>query len=587
VYNRLDTAKPLRSRDKEAAIMVRWNKVMVIVLVYILMLAATSPDVRARTEGTWGFESGTWAGWTVVSDDLGVDVTGADDFETPKWGSYMAVLGQPRSMFTGLESLQSAATRLSSTMAAGKTLSVRSSIATPTVPNGSSTIRREFTANMRHFVFSYSLFGYGEYAYGKVLNSSPSAHFSFVISTLDGSIVIESDPTTVLGVSQDMADMRNTGVSVVDPTTRVWTVVDVDLSNYLYQQLVIEFSLERVYTNAAADSGTLQGVIYPTWVYVDVDHQMPIVSVDMMPEVRFILPVAPGATVAGTSMDVTIEATDDQSIAEIRLLVNGTLAGQSMVPGRQTFHVSLQEGMNTLQAIATDSSGKQAMVATTVVADSRGPIVALDLLPPGKTTAKMLTLSGSVQDAGSGIRSLTVAGTPVAPDLTGAFIADVLLVRGTNDIIIEAIDNLGNATIQAFNVTYGGVITAPSSTYVVLTIGSRNMEVNGLSRRLDAAPFIKDGRTLLPIRALIEALGGSVQWNPSARTATTLLGSRTVALTIGSTTALVNGSPITLDVAPEIRNGRTFLPLRALVENLGLDLAWEPISQTISLTYWP
>jgi hypothetical protein len=113
------------------------------------------------------------------------------------------------------------------------------------------------------------------------------------------------------------------------------------------------------------------------------------------------------------------------------------------------------------------------------------------------------------------------------------------------------------------------------------------MEVNGLSRRLDAAPFIKDGRTLLPIRALIEALGGSVQWNPSTRTATVLLGSRTVALTIGSKTALVNGTPITLDVAPEIKNGRTFLPLRALGENLGLDLAWEPISQTISLTWWP
>jgi hypothetical protein len=82
-------------------------------------------------------------------------------------------------------------------------------------------------------------------------------------------------------------------------------------------------------------------------------------------------------------------------------------------------------------------------------------------------------------------------------------------------------------------------------------------------------------------------LGGTVQWDPSTRTATVLLGSRTVALTIGSKTALVNGAPITLDVAPEIKNGRTFLPLRALAENLGLDLAWEPISQTISLTYWP
>jgi hypothetical protein len=36
-----------------------------------------------------------------------------------------------------------------------------------------------------------------------------------------------------------------------------------------------------------------------------------------------------------------------------------------------------------------------------------------------------------------------------------------------------------------------------------------------------------------------------------------------------------------------IVKGRTFLPLRAVAENVGLDLAWEPVSQTISFTYWP
>ena len=113
------------------------------------------------------------------------------------------------------------------------------------------------------------------------------------------------------------------------------------------------------------------------------------------------------------------------------------------------------------------------------------------------------------------------------------------------------------------------------------------MEVNGLTRKLDAAPFIKDDRTLLPIRALIEVLGGSVQWNASTKTATVMLGSRTVALTIGSKTALVNGKPVSLDVVPMIVKGRTFLPLRFIAESLGLDLAWEPVSQSISFTYWP
>jgi hypothetical protein len=307
-----------------------------------------------------------------------------------------------------------------------------------------------------------------------------------------------------------------------------------------------------------------------------------------MPEVRFVIPVAPGATVAGTSMDVVIEATDDQSIADVRLLVNGVQAGQSMVPGRQTFRVSLQEGLNTLQAIATDNSGKQAMVSMTVMADSHGPILTLDTPLPRQTTSKVLIVSGNVQDLGSGVRSLTVNGDTVIADLTGAFSTTVRLQPGSNEVVIEAIDNLGNTSSQTFTVTYGtSSTTAPSSLYVVLTIGSADMQVNGMTQKMDAAPFIKDSRTLLPIRALIEALGGSVEWNASTKTATVMLGSRTVALTIGSKTALVDGKPVALDVAPMIVKGRTFLPLRAVAENLGLDLAWEPVSQTISLTYWP
>ena len=103
-------------------------------------------------------------------------------------------------------------------------------------------------------------------------------------------------------------------------------------------------------------------------------------------------------------------------LRSVRLLVNGVQAGQSMVPGRQTFHVSLQEGMNKLEAIVMDGSGKQAMVSMTVMADSRGPIVTLDMPVPEKTTSRMLTLSGNVQDMGSGVRGLTVNGETVATE---------------------------------------------------------------------------------------------------------------------------------------------------------------------------
>jgi hypothetical protein len=442
------------------------------------------------------------------------------------------------------------------------------------VESGRNTIRREFTANMTHLIFAYDVFSF--YA-------PDQDNFSYVVSLADGSGIIAASPTAVRDVGTGNRTLTSPQLS-----SSGWKVVDVDLSDYLYRELAIEVSVEM--TNHIFGSG--KGMLapngnFPTWAYFDVNPSMPIIRPDAMPDVRFVIPVAPGATVAGTSMDVVIEATDDQSIAEVRLLVNGVQAGQSMVPGRQTFHISLQEGMNKLEAIVMDGSGKQAMVSMTVMADSHGPIVTLDMPVPEKTTFRTLTLSGNVQDLGSGVRGLTVNGEMCVADAAGRFSAAVGLTRGMNEVVIEAVDNLGNTTSQTFAVTYGGTATAPSSIHAVLTIGSMDMEVNGMTRKMDAAPFIKDGRTLLPIRALIEALGGSVQWNASTRTATVMLGSRTVALTIGSTTALVNGTPITLDVAPMIVGGRTFLPLRAVAENIGLDLAWEPISRTISLTYWP
>jgi hypothetical protein len=554
--------------------MVRWSRFTVIVLVCVMVLVGMPRGVRARTADNWGFETGTLDGWSVVSEAEYVGVTEADPFATPYWGSYMAVLGRPgQFIFDGGGRKLAMPFSSSSVPVLGKSRELQP---LPYTLVGHDTIRREFTANMTHLVFAYNVFSYGEASLG---------HFSYSVSLADGSGVIASSPV----VDGNVGTGNRTMTPGPQPYTTGWQLRDVPLSQYLGQQLVIEVSVENMAAPAASDRGTLGFPgYYQTWAYFDVNPEMPIIRPDMMPEVRFVVPVAPGATVAGTTMDVVIEATDDRSIADVRLLVNGVLAGQSVVPGRQTFHVSLQEGLNTLQAVATDSAGKQAMVATTVIADARGPVLTLDTPVPEKTTSSMLVVSGTVQDLGSGVRSLTVNGDTVIADLAGVFSTTVHLQLGLNKVVIEAVDNLGNTTSQTFTVTYStSSSAAPSSLYVVLTIGKAEMDVNGMPVAMDAAPFIKDGRTLLPIRALIETLGGTVEWNASTKTATVMLGSRTVVLTIGSKTALVGGRPVALDVAPMIVKGHTFLPLRFIAENLGLDLAWEPVSQTISFTYWP
>ena len=128
------------------------------------------------------------------------------------------------------------------------------------------------------------------------------------------------------------------------------------------------------------------------------------------------------------------------------------------------------------------------------------------------------------------------------------------------------------------------------STTIKLKIGSTSFTLNGETRYLDSPPIIKNGRTLLPIRTVVEALGGKVGWDAAAKKVTVTLGSTTIELWIGKNTAKVNGMSKLIDstnskVVPEIINERTMLPLRFVTENLGATVLWNGDTQMITITY--
>jgi hypothetical protein len=129
-----------------------------------------------------------------------------------------------------------------------------------------------------------------------------------------------------------------------------------------------------------------------------------------------------------------------------------------------------------------------------------------------------------------------------------------------------------------------------TQTVIVLQIGQTSFTVDGIPKTLDSPPVIKNSRTLLPIRAIIEALGGSVSWDASTKKVTVSLGSNTIELWIGKSIAKVNGISKPIDstnskVVPEIINGRTMLPLRFVTENLGATVLWNGDTQTITITF--
>lgn len=107
---------------------------------------------------------------------------------------------------------------------------------------------------------------------------------------------------------------------------------------------------------------------------------------------------------------------------------------------------------------------------------------------------------------------------------------------------------------------------------------------------LDAAPVIKDSRTFLPIRAVVEALGGQLTWDQGTQKITITSGTKTIVMTIGRFTATINGTTVFIDssnisVAPYITNGRTMVPLRFVSENLGATVEFEQATQTITLKF--
>lgn len=108
------------------------------------------------------------------------------------------------------------------------------------------------------------------------------------------------------------------------------------------------------------------------------------------------------------------------------------------------------------------------------------------------------------------------------------------------------------------------------------------VEVNGRPVAFGSvAPQRIGGRVLIPLRAVVEALGAEVKWNAATQTVTGRKGERDFSLPIGSRTASVNGMSVNLDVPAQMFSGTTMVPLRFVAEALGAEVEWNAASQQV------
>lgn len=105
---------------------------------------------------------------------------------------------------------------------------------------------------------------------------------------------------------------------------------------------------------------------------------------------------------------------------------------------------------------------------------------------------------------------------------------------------------------------------------IKMKINDVNYSINGEAKKMDAKPFIKNDRTLVPLRFIVEAIGGEVNWDNDNRLVTVNSKGKNIELPIDSKTIKIDGKDVNIDQAAIIKGDRTFVPIRFIAENLDM-----------------
>ncbi len=111
------------------------------------------------------------------------------------------------------------------------------------------------------------------------------------------------------------------------------------------------------------------------------------------------------------------------------------------------------------------------------------------------------------------------------------------------------------------------------------------VEVNGVVASYDGTPpQLLRGRVLVPVRGVFEQLGAAVTWDEEKKVVTATKDGHVTWLRIGDKTARRDNAPVVLDVPPQLLDGRTLIPLRFVSEAMGAKVDWNGAEKLVSIT---
>lgn len=182
----------------------------------------------------------------------------------------------------------------------------------------------------------------------------------------------------------------------------------------------------------------------------------------------------------------------------------------------------------------------------------------------------------------------TSAKTPSAVGGVVGLASDTAEISGCSSIATLNVSDLTASTGEIVGQNDGAVLSGNQSTTAPSTpstsLGEISVTLNGLPVSFDQPPIMQQNRTLVPLRAIFEAMGATVAWDEATRTAFAVREDVRVSIQIGSNTLYRNDKPIALDVPAQTVNDRTLVPVRAISEAFGAQVSWDAARNMVLIT---
>ena len=276
---------------------------------------------------------------------------------------------------------------------------------------------------------------------------------------------------------------------------------------------------------------------------------------------------------------VTATSSDDSvATAEVK---GNTITVTLKSVGTARITVSAAEGDNFLAKDATYDLTVQKKKSSSSSSDTAAPTYGVST---GKTENGKISVTPAKAEAGE---KVTIKATP-----DSGYQLDKVTVKdkdNSNVKLTKVNDNEYTFTMPKGKVSVDATFVqkdaaddnqnsaAEKSKVIKLQIGSRIVNVDNEAVIYDAAPVIRNDRTLVPIRIVTETLGGKVDWNGVTKEVTLNIDGKEIKMTISKTLEKYG-------VAPVIIDGRTFVPVRFVADELGATVAWDDATKTVTIT---